>query len=328
MQYSASAALVAYTMLEPVELDLTAVRVRFGLSEELGTSWAHAAQEKDLERRRVAKQLLLATDCLVAARLRHGADVVRRYELCIALRPNWARAYFSLARYFDLLLSTRRLEHEKLQFRDASARQQQQQAQQPPSSRRAAKRGSLTTASAPSSSHTFADDDAAVADDAVAHEHARKAMEWYARGLEHSAKFAHTAVPRLLTLWFEFYALEVSTTEPPRDAPSPRTRRGGGSSAAVLPDEGSQSLRSLQTDALQIIKRAARRVPTSVWYGAIPQLVSRAGHPNQRIKDAVCELLSRVLAEHPHQALWSVMGLTQSSLQVGHASSVLFCVSF
>ena len=143
------------------------------------------------ERIPAAKRLLQATDCVVDARLRHGEEVIRRYELCVALRPDWARAYLSLARYFDLLATARESDVNK-------------------------------------------------ETDEVLHLYARRAMQWYARGLEHSAKHAQAALPRLVTTWFAYAALGPDETLPSTNDPN--------------------SLRRLQAHADKIIRRAAKHV--------------------------------------------------------------------
>jgi len=116
-------------MLEPVEADLKAIAMKFALSSfnagdartssavfddapRLSDRDAARARADHAARRDATKRLLLATDCLVDARLAQGAAVVKRYELCVTLRPDWARAYVSAARYFDLLLAARRREVE------------------------------------------------------------------------------------------------------------------------------------------------------------------------------------------------------------------------
>ena len=115
----ATAAIKAYALLEPLEANCHVIARRFGIQRVLDD--CHGSMnildvldrngpmrfDNSDERIPAAKRLLQATDCVVDARLRHGEEVIRRYELCVALRPDWARAYLSLARYFDLLATAR-----------------------------------------------------------------------------------------------------------------------------------------------------------------------------------------------------------------------------
>ncbi|KAH8088867.1 phosphatidylinositol kinase [Aureococcus anophagefferens] len=251
----AQAALRAYAMLEPVEADLKAIAMKFGVSGWSADDLSGLALFKGHERHRgalvasqsklsaadraeradVAKRLVLATDCLVDARLRHGVfAVVKRYELAVALRPDWARAYVSCGRYFDVLLASRRQQ-------------------------------------------TSSDDDDDAGDDGgdvLAHEYAKAAMTWYARGLEQGAKEAPSALPRLT--------------------------------------ERAKALERLKQEIYDVVRRASLSIPAAVWYTVTPQLVSRAAHPNPSLMRGVSELLAIILHAHPDEAVWAVTGLTQS----------------
>ena len=278
----AQAALRAYAMLEPVEADLKAIAMKFGVSGWSADDLSGLALFKGHERHRgalvasqsklsaadraeradVAKRLVLATDCLVDARLRHGVfAVVKRYELAVALRPDWARAYVSCGRYFDVLLASRRQQ-------------------------------------------TSGDDDDGAGDDGgdvLAHEYAKAAMTWYARGLEQGAKEAPSALPRLVTLWFEFGSVSVEKQAPqkPGARPSAKTERA-------------KALERLKQEIYDVVRRASLSIPAAVWYTVTPQLVSRAAHPNPSLMRGVSELLAIILHAHPDEAVWAVTGLTQS----------------
>ena len=173
-----------------------------------------------------------------------GKRLLRRYELCVALRPDWARAYLSLARYFDLLATARESDVNK-------------------------------------------------ETDEVLHLYARRAMQWYARGLEHSAKHAQAALPRLVTTWFAYAALGPDETLPNTNDPN--------------------SLRRLQAHADKIIRRAAKHVPAAVWYGVMAQLISHAAHTRKQINTGVTQLLARIIQVHPDQALWTITYLATST---------------
>jgi hypothetical protein len=56
---------------------------------------------------RIGKRLLYSTDWQVETGRTHGDPVLEMYELARQARPDWARAYFSTAKYYDLLLARR-----------------------------------------------------------------------------------------------------------------------------------------------------------------------------------------------------------------------------
>ena len=52
--------------------------------------------------------------------------------------------------------------------------------------------------------------------------------------------------------------------------------------------------------------------PSPVWCSALHELTSRVGHPHEGVRAAVVELLARVLADYPRQAMWAINGLVCS----------------
>lgn len=296
-----SSALCAYAMLEPVELDVRATRARFGLLDyhegggAANTSLALVAsreggplqrRKRELARRALAKRLVLATDCLVDAQMRHGADVVQRYKLAIDLRPKWDRAYFGCARVFDNMLASRRRE-----LVDAA---------------QGAFLGEVGSGAA------FAD--GVCNFDAVAHEHAKAAIRHYSLCLEHSAKYAETALPRLLTLCFEFAAIDSGAMADFSKALAPSgTTSEDGKRHEDRIKSAIASLRRLQAAIIETVKHVRKNVRAAVIYGAVQQILSRAGHPHPDIRDGVLQLLSKVLEMHPQRALYAVSGLLHST---------------
>jgi len=261
----ATAANHAYKLLEPIEANVSMIARRFGIQrvlddchgpmnilDVLERNGPSPMPQNSGDRVHAAKRLLQATDCVVDARLRHGEEVIRRYELCVALRPDWARAYLSLARYFDLL---------------ATAREK----------------------------------DVVLEEDEVLHVYARRAMQWYARGLEHSAKHAQAALPRLVTMWFAYAAMgDDANYEETSQHPTPKKT-------------DKSSLRRLQAHADETIRRAAKKIPATVWYGVMAQLISHAAHTRKQINTGVTQLLARVVQVHPDQALWTITYLATST---------------
>ncbi|EGB10647.1 hypothetical protein AURANDRAFT_36497 [Aureococcus anophagefferens] len=126
-------------------------------------------------------------------------------------------------------------------------------------------------------------------------------MTWYARGLEQGAKEAPSALPRLVTLWFEFGSVSVEKQAPqkPGARPSAKTERA-------------KALERLKQEIYDVVRRASLSIPAAVWYTVTPQLVSRAAHPNPSLMRGVSELLAIILHAHPDEAVWAVTGLTQS----------------
>ncbi|KAH8053279.1 phosphatidylinositol kinase [Aureococcus anophagefferens] len=225
-----------------------------GLPEDAGTCAMRSAKVA-----RRAGRLTVAFGGVRARAAWASRPVVKRYELAVALRPDWARAYVSCGRYFDVLLASRRQQ-------------------------------------------TSSDDDDDAGDDGggVLARVRESAMAWYA-GPRAGRQEAPSALPRLVTLWFEFGSVSVEKQAPqkPGARPSAKTERA-------------KALERLKQEIYDVVRRASLSIPAAVWYTVTPQLVSRAAHPNPSLMRGVSELLAIILHAHPDEAVWSVTGLTQS----------------
>jgi serine/threonine-protein kinase ATR len=104
----------ALKVITPTEEDIRIVRnmaqARNGRagSKRRGESTTYNGEDT---LRQVGKRILFATDWKVEAGQIHGDPVLEQYNLAREARPKWARAYFSTAKYFDLMLVSRREVH-------------------------------------------------------------------------------------------------------------------------------------------------------------------------------------------------------------------------
>jgi serine/threonine-protein kinase ATR len=92
----------ALLLLEPVEVDVGLLRVR--MTDVIKSASGPVA---DTHREQAATRLLLTTDWMVEARVKHGQQVLDRYNLTTTLLPKSEACYFSLASYYDFLLDAR-----------------------------------------------------------------------------------------------------------------------------------------------------------------------------------------------------------------------------
>ena len=49
------------------------------------------------------------------------------------------------------------------------------------------------------------------------------------------------------------------------------------------------------------------------WLTALPQIVSRLLHPNQKVFELLKNIIVNIFKEYPHQALWLVAAVTKSN---------------
>lgn len=62
-------------------------------------------------------------------------------------------------------------------------------------------------------------------------------------------------------------------------------------------------------------------LPSSHWVSALPQLVSRVCHVSSDVRAWLKAVLVDLLLAHPHQALWSLAGLSRSAVAARKAAA-------
>ena len=122
--------------------------------------------------------------------------------------------------------------------------------------------------------------------DLICQKYILTAMNQYGQALSLSQKHVFQALPRMLTLWFDFTAIEGF--------------------------EGKDHLSQNQEEANQIIVDYVRSIPAISYYSNLPQLISRIGHVDADTVVIVCAILKRVLTKFPSQALWHLGCLRHS----------------
>lgn len=61
------------------------------------------------------------------------------------------------------------------------------------------------------------------------------------------------------------------------------------------------------------MKGYLEQLPSYVWYTCYPQLVSRICHASKEVTELLQLVLTKVLVEHPHQAMWVLVAVLKSS---------------
>ncbi|KIJ69878.1 hypothetical protein HYDPIDRAFT_79167 [Hydnomerulius pinastri MD-312] len=105
----------------------------------------------------------------------------------------------------------------------------------------------------------------------------------YVKAVMLGSKYVYQAVPRMLTLWLDL-------GENPKTAGHAIFSKINGA-----------------------ISSAIDGVPVYKWFTAFPQIVSRVGHTNAKVYAVLSKLISRVIREYPHQALWLFASVVKST---------------
>ncbi|OQR83900.1 phosphatidylinositol kinase (PIK-L4) [Achlya hypogyna] len=201
------------------------------------------------DRRFAAKTLLLATNYMQQSNQKQGQVVLDRYGAVIAYDRKYAKGYFDLAKYYEVLLDNARS--------DTSLEGGDQYAYVP------------------------------------------DVLTNYVLSLQCSSKYLFQSLPRLLTLWYE--CGDVFGAAPKR----------------VYRLEFDLALESNKEERLmqeisRIVLDALAKLPAAMWLAVFPQVTSRICHPNGTVVDGVKAIMVKVLSTYPQQAMWHILGLTQS----------------
>ena len=263
---------------------------------------------------------LCATQWIVKSNLKRGEEVMTRFKNILMLTETWEKSHFYYAQYCDELLEARISSlihgiHDK-DDKDAISSMVEE----------AKKASSEDEKRKIYMKH-----------DVSCHNYLKLAIDHYGLALYHGDKHLNQALPRKLTLFFEFTALPVDYEPIKSPAPESETkrrskgarqvtysRRGRGSQSTESPQSPPMDLsKNPLTDADRVlgeaictviltVKNRAKVMPKHTYYSAMPQLISRITHPNTSTESVVSLILGKVLVAYPKQAMWKLAWLLYS----------------
>ena len=123
-----------------------------------------------------------------------------------------------------------------------------------------------------------------IAEERLCHKYILETIKEYMEALTLGQKHVFQALPRMLTLWFDFNAIQG----------------------------GDDELGQFQDEANAFVVKYMKAIPVAAFYSVLPQLISRIGHQDQDTVTVVCAILRRLLVKFPAQALWQLSWLRQS----------------
>ncbi|KAL8715001.1 MAG: hypothetical protein Q9220_000958 [cf. Caloplaca sp. 1 TL-2023] len=125
-------------------------------------------------------------------------------------------------------------------------------------------------------------------------------VENYLRSLAYGVKYIHQTLPRALTLWLELGV----------EAEQPLDSRHGNDEFRT---HTAQQRRRILAAVNAQMKKYCDRLPGFVFYTALSQIVARIVHPNPTVFPLLVEIVAKVVASHPQQALWTLLAVVKSS---------------
>ncbi|XP_042464961.1 serine/threonine-protein kinase ATR-like isoform X2 [Zingiber officinale] len=208
------------------------------------------------EDRDLAKIILLYTRWIHYTGQKQKEEIMKNYSRVRDLQPKWEKGYFFMAKYCDdLLVDARKRQEDNLASRTAGS--------------------SLNPSTEEKPWWLYLPD----------------VLLFYAKGLHKGHKNLFQALPRLLTLWFEFgsiYHREGSSTN--------------------------KTMRTVFTRISSIMRGCLKDLPTYQWLTVLSQLVSRICHQNEEIVRIVKHIITSVLQEYPQQVLWMMAAVSKSAV--------------
>ncbi|MQL84785.1 hypothetical protein Taro_017301 [Colocasia esculenta] len=215
----------------------------------------------------VAKMVLLYTRWIHFTGQKQKEDVISLYSRVRELQPRWEKGYFFMAKYFDdLLMDARKRQEDGFHIRSGHG-------------------------NAPSNSSGAACTLNTGTDEKPWWAYLPDVLLYYAKGLHRGHKNLFQALPRLLTLWFEF--------------------------GTICHREGllsNKSLKSVHTRVMGIMRGCLKDLPAYQWLTVISQLISRICHQNEDVVRVVKLIITSVIQEYPQQALWMMAAVSKSTV--------------
>ncbi|XP_021286556.1 serine/threonine-protein kinase ATR isoform X2 [Herrania umbratica] len=215
------------------------------------------------ENQEIAKTLLLYSRWIHYTGQKQKEDVISLYSRVRELQPKWEKGYFYVAKYCDEVL--------------VDARKRQEENFEP--SPRIIPSASAIAASSNSKTEkqwwSYLPD----------------VLLFYAKGLHRGHKNLFQALPRLLTLWFDFGSIYQR-------------------SAAT----SNKDLKNVQGKVISIMRGCLKDLPAYQWLTVLPQLVSRICHQNEEIVKLVKSIIISVVRQYPQQSLWIMAAVSKSTV--------------
>ncbi|KAE8721412.1 Serine/threonine-protein kinase ATR [Hibiscus syriacus] len=214
------------------------------------------------ENQEIAKTLLLYSRWIHYTRQKQKKDVISLYSRVRELQPKWEKGYFYMAKYCDeVLVDDRKRQEENFELGPRII----------PSA------SSISTSNSNTEKYWWY--------------YLPDVLLFYAKGLHRGHRNLFQALPRLLTLWFDFGSIYQQ-------------------SACACNKE----LKNVQGKVTSIMRGCLKDLPTYQWLAVLPQLVSRICHQNEGIVKLVKNIIISVVRKYPQQALWIMAAVSKSTV--------------
>ncbi|XP_073836714.1 ATR serine/threonine kinase meiotic 41 [Musca autumnalis] len=129
-------------------------------------------------------------------------------------------------------------------------------------------------------------------------------MLYYAKSLKYGHSHVYQSLPRILSIWLDFTSHLASQTAPDQQTSSSSSSSINATKMALF-----QNLAKKMND---MIMNCVNVLPTSLFYTAFSQLLSRICHPSGDVFRNLCNIVIKLIEHFPHQSLWMLLPIIKS----------------
>ena len=146
-------------------------------------------------------------------------------------------------------------------------------------------------------------------------EMAKLVIENFIRSLSGGTKYIYQTLPKVLTLWLDLGA-ELDTLLD--------TKYGD----REFRDHMQAQRKKIFSAIMKSVEKYFNtRLPAYAFYTAFSQIVARVTHPNKEVYLLLVDIVVKVVAEHPQQAMWPLLAMMKSRASNERARRGAFCRS-
>jgi len=249
-----------------------------------------SATQASKENPDVSKTLLLYTRWIHYTGQKQSADIKSLYSRVTELRPKWEKGFFCMAKFADDLLIDARKRQEDDKF--------------------ACKVGPVSSSFSNSVSRATEEKEKPWWESLMG------VLLCYAKALHRGHKNLFQALPRMLTLWFEFGSIytqdESSSDQHMKEVHGRVNLIAHPFQICLFVLFKRLIISSLQV--LSLIRGCVKDLPLYQWLTVLSQLISRICHQNTEVVRIVKFIITTVLREYPQQALWMMAAVSKSTV--------------
>ena len=249
-----------------------------------------SATQASKENPDVSKALLLYTRWIHYTGQKQSADIKSLYSRVTELRPKWEKGFFCMAKFVDDLLIDARKRQEDDKF--------------------ACKVGPVSSSFSNSVSRATEEKEKPWWESLMG------VLLCYAKALHRGHKNLFQALPRMLTLWFEFGSIytqdESSSDQHMKEVHGRVNLIAHPFQICLFVLFKRLIISSLQV--LSLIRGCVKDLPIYQWLTVLSQLISRICHQNTDVVRIVKYIITSVLRAYPQQALWMMAAVSKSTV--------------